>query len=114
LTHFLNREKIATLVSEDCYLLDHLSVGFLLGEHMRKTGHQAIGFADGAVWHSLSAIKQAHDQLHLLTRMRTSTTVLASQIELCEVLLVEISDIRRSLASDLQQTRGSHCSGILQ
>jgi hypothetical protein len=56
---------------------------------------------------SLSAIKQAHDQLHLLTGMATTATVLASQIELCDVLLIEISGIRRSLARDLNHTRGA-------
>jgi hypothetical protein len=54
---------------------------------------------------SLSAIKHAHDQLHRLTGMGTTATVLASQIELCDVLLVEISGIRSSLAKDLRYTR---------
>jgi hypothetical protein len=79
---------------------------------MRKTG-QAVVFSDGAVWRSLSAIKQAHSQLHLLAGMRTSPTVLASKIELCDVLLDEISGIRRSLARDLKQTRGPPASGHL-
>jgi hypothetical protein len=52
-------------------------------------------------------IKQAHDQLHLLTGMRTTATVLASQIELCDVLLVEISGIHSSLAKELNYTRGA-------
>jgi hypothetical protein len=55
---------------------------------------------------SLSAIKQAHDQLQLLTGMGTTGTVLAWQIQLCDVLLVEISGIRSSLARDLNHTRG--------
>jgi hypothetical protein len=80
---------------------------------MRNTS-QAIGFSDGAVWHSLSAIRHAHIQLHLLTGMRTSPTVLASQIELCDVLLVEISGIRSSLAKDLKETRQPPSSAILE
>jgi len=60
-----------------------------------------------ALGSSLSAIKQAHDQLHLLTGMDTTATVLASQIELCDALLVEISGIRSSLAKDLNYTRGA-------
>ena len=71
---------------------------------MRKAG-QAIGFRNGAVSHALSTIRHAHGQLHRLTGMRTSPTVLASQIELCDLLLVEISDIHESLARDLEQMR---------
>jgi hypothetical protein len=62
---------------------------------------------NGTLRSSLSAIKQAHDQLHFLTGMCTTATVLASQIELCDVLLVEISGIRSSLAKDLNYTRGA-------
>jgi hypothetical protein len=46
--------------------------------------------------------------------MRTSPTVLASQIELCDVLLVEISGIRSSLARDLKETRQPPSSAILE
>lgn len=77
---------------------------------MRKSG-QAIGLSDGAVSHALTAIRHAHGQLHRLTGMRTSPTVLASQIELCDLLLVEISDIHRSLAKDLERTRRPSMSG---
>ena len=56
---------------------------------------------------SLSAIKQAHDQLHLLTGVDTTATVLAWQIELCDVLLVEISGIRSGLAEDINHTRAA-------
>jgi hypothetical protein len=72
---------------------------------MTKNGH-VNGFADGALWNSLSAIKQAQIRLHLLTGMRASPSVLASQIELCDVLLLEISDIHSGLARDLKQTHG--------
>jgi hypothetical protein len=72
---------------------------------MRKNGH-VNGFSDGDLWNSLSAIRRAHIRLHLLTGKRTSPIVLASQIELCDVLLFEISGIRSSLVRDLKQTRG--------
>jgi hypothetical protein len=39
--------------------------------------------------------------------MDTKATVLASKIELCDVLLVEISGIRRSLAKDLNHARAA-------
>ena len=55
-----------------------------------------------ALGSSLSAIKQAHDQLRLLTGTATTATVLARQIELCDVLLVEISGIRSSLSKGSQ------------
>jgi hypothetical protein len=60
-----------------------------------------------ALHDSLSAIKQAHVQLHSLTGLCTTPTVLASRIELCDLLLVEISGIRSSLAKDLKHTRGA-------
>jgi hypothetical protein len=78
---------------------------------MRKSG-QAIGFGDGALVHSLTAIRHAHCQLHRLTGMRTSPTVLASQIELCDLLLIEISDIHRNLARDLEQMRRPSLSAV--
>jgi hypothetical protein len=70
-------------------------------------GRPLCGSCDGALRSSLSAIKQAHDELHFLTGMCTTATVLASQIELCDVLLVEISGIRSSLAKDLNYSRGA-------
>jgi hypothetical protein len=54
---------------------------------------------------SLSAIRESQVQLDVLTGMTTTANVLASQIELYDVLLVEISGIRSSLAKDLQRTR---------
>lgn len=69
---------------------------------MRKID-DVSGFCDCALRNSLGAIKQAHKQLHLLTGMGTTVTVLASQIELCDVLLVEISSIRSTLTKDLRQ-----------
>jgi hypothetical protein len=74
---------------------------------MRKIGPLLSGTCDCELRSSLTAIRQAHDQLHVLTGMCTTATVLASQIELCDVLLVEISGIRSSLAKDLNYSRGA-------
>jgi hypothetical protein len=63
-------------------------------------------FSDGALLNSLSAIKQAHNRIHFLTSMRASPSNLASQIELCDVLLAEISVVRTTLVKDLRQMRG--------
>lgn len=57
--------------------------------------------------HSLSAIKEAHIQLHLLTSSSTTPTALASRIQLCEVLLGEISGIRSNLAKSLKSRGGA-------
>ena len=73
---------------------------------MKKISDASSSYAC-ALGGSLSAIKQAHDQLHLLTGMATTARVLAWQIELCDVLLIEISGIRSSLARDLNHTRGA-------
>jgi len=81
--------------------------GFTMRKIGDVTGRYPSGSCDGTLRSSLSAIKQAHDQLHFLTGMCTTATVLASQIELCDVLLVEISGIRSSLAKDLNYTRGA-------
>ena len=54
---------------------------------------------------SLSIIRQTQVQLHALTDMTTTTNVLTTRIELCDVLLSEISGIRSSLAKDLRRTR---------
>jgi hypothetical protein len=54
---------------------------------------------------SLSALRQVQVQLHVMTGATTTANVLASQIELYDVLLVEISGIRYRLAEDLQRTR---------
>jgi hypothetical protein len=60
---------------------------------------------DGTLRNSLTAIKQAHIQLHVLTGMRPSPTVLASQIKLCDMLLIEISGIRSNLAREISNRR---------
>jgi len=67
---------------------------------------------DSGVGSCLTAIRQAQDRIHLLNGMRASPTVLASQIELCDVLLVEISDIRSSLVRDLRASRNSHSGTV--
>ena len=72
---------------------------------MRKTGHVNVS-ADCALGNSLNAIRQAHIQLHLLTDMGTSPALVASQIQLCDVLLVEIAGIHSSLARNLKQRHG--------
>lgn len=54
---------------------------------------------------SLSVIRQTHGRLHVLMGMTSTPNVLASRIELCDVLLVEISGIRNSLAKDLRYSR---------
>jgi hypothetical protein len=66
---------------------------------------------DCALRNSLSAIKQAHIQLHLLTARCMTPTILASRIELCDILLGEVSDIRTSLAKHLERTRGAAEAG---
>jgi hypothetical protein len=73
---------------------------------MRKTG-DASGSYECALRSSLSAIKLAHEQLRLLTCTGTTASVLAWQIELCDVLLVEIAGIRNRLAKDLNCARGA-------
>ena len=50
---------------------------------------------------SLSTIKEARVRLDVLTGMSTTATMLASQIELCDVLLIVISSIRSTLVRDL-------------
>jgi hypothetical protein len=74
---------------------------------MRKISNagDANDSSKGALGSSLTAIKQAHDQFHVLTSMGTTASVLASQIELCNVLLVEITGIRSSLVNDLNHSR---------
>ena len=74
---------------------------------MSKLGGYSSMPVDGAVRGSLSAIRKAHLQLDLMTRPSTTETAIASQIQLCNVLLAEISGIRSCLAIDLQHARRS-------
>ena len=72
---------------------------------MRKIADPSNNHFDCAVEESLSTIKKAHVRLHLLTDTTATATFLASQIQLCDVLLDEISDIHTNLARDLKYTR---------
>lgn len=72
---------------------------------MRKISHPSKKYFDGAVLDSLSTIKEAHVQLRSLTGTSATAALLDSQIQLCELLLDEISGIHASLAKDLHRTR---------
>jgi hypothetical protein len=71
---------------------------------MRNVNRPAEPF-DCTLLSSLNAIRRAQVKLDQLTGMCTTASVLASQIELREALLVQISDIRHSLAKELKLTR---------
>jgi hypothetical protein len=72
---------------------------------MQKIADPSKKCFDRVVRDSLSTIKEAHVQLHLLTGTSATAALLASQIELCDVLLDEISGIHSNLARDLKHTR---------
>lgn len=76
-----------------------------MGIIMRKIGGCSNGPVEGSLRDSLITIRQAHVQLHLMARQKITPTVIASQIELCDVLLGEISEIRSCLANDLRHTQ---------
>jgi hypothetical protein len=78
---------------------------------MQKLDHGTRAHVS-AVRHSLSAIKKAHVQLDL-TNASNSPTELASQIQLCDVLLFEISGIRSNLAKRIKGER-SGLRGVRQ
>ena len=59
---------------------------------------------DCAVRGSLNTIKEAHVRLHVLNGKHITMAALASQIKLCDLLLLEISGIHRGLARDLERT----------
>lgn len=71
---------------------------------MKKMDHVSQADA-GSLLHSISAIKEAHNQLDLLTSSSATATALASQIQLCDVLLYEISGVRSRLAKHLKTRR---------
>ncbi len=71
---------------------------------MRKISDPSNKRFDCAIRDSLSTIKEAHVQLHLLTGTSATAALLASQIELYDMLLDEISGIHTSLARDLKHT----------
>ena len=72
---------------------------------MRKIADPPNKGFDCAVRNSLTAIKETHVQLHLLTGKSATAALIASQIELYDVLLDEISGIHTSLASYLKHPR---------
>jgi hypothetical protein len=72
---------------------------------MRKISYPSKKCFDAAVLDSLSAIKEAHVQLRSLTGTSATATLLASQIQLYDFLLDEISGIHTNLARDLKRAR---------
>ncbi|WP_145927414.1 hypothetical protein [Bradyrhizobium neotropicale] len=71
---------------------------------MTKISHLAAS-SSCPVSDALSIIRQTQVQLHALTDASATANVLTTRIELCDVLLGEISGIRSSLAKDLRRTR---------
>jgi hypothetical protein len=72
---------------------------------MRKIADPSNKHFDYTVRDSLGAIKEAHIRLHVLAGTSATAALLASQIEIYDVLLDEISGIHTSLARDLKHTR---------
>lgn len=72
---------------------------------MREIGHPSNELANCAVGGSLNTARDAYAQLQLLTGGLSSPATLASQIELFDVLLVEISGIRSGFAMEIQHVR---------
>ena len=71
---------------------------------MRKIADHSNQSIDCAVRDSLSTIRATHVRLQRLNGTRATTALLASKIDLYDVLLDEISGIHTSLARDLQHT----------
>ena len=71
---------------------------------MRKLADYSSQSVDCAVRDSLSTIRATHVRLQRLNGTRATTDLLASKINLYDVLLDEISGIHTSLARDLQNT----------
>ena len=76
-----------------------------MGEEMRKIDNTSGKSFDCTVRNSLSAIRATHVRLHLLSGTCATAALLASQIELYEVLLDEISGIHTNLAKDIEHAR---------
>ena len=72
---------------------------------MRKISDPSKTRFDGAVFDSLSTIRETHFQLRLLTDTSATPALIASQIELYDLLLGEVSGIHASLAKDLKHAR---------
>jgi len=71
---------------------------------MRKVADHSNKSIDCTVRDSLSTIRATHVRLHRLNGTRATTDLLASKINLYDVLLDEISGIHTSLARDLRHT----------
>jgi hypothetical protein len=71
---------------------------------MRKICDPCKKYFDYAVLDSLNTIKEARIQLRLLSGTSATAAVLASQIQLYDLLLDEISGIHAGLARDLKHT----------
>jgi hypothetical protein len=76
-----------------------------MGLKTRKTGPCCEHSRNCAVCNSLKTIKEAHGRLHLLNGTCTTAAAVASQIELFDVLLGEITDIQTQLARDILHAR---------
>ena len=61
---------------------------------------------DLTLQNSLNAIRKAQRKLDRLTNAPLTPTALESRIELCEILLSNISSIQCNLAEDLHDARG--------
>jgi hypothetical protein len=72
---------------------------------MRKIADPSDNSFDCSVRDSLSTIRATHVRLHLLNGTCATAALLASQIELYDILLDRISGIHTSLAKDLEHTR---------
>ena len=71
---------------------------------MRKIVDHSSASVDCTVRESLSTIRETHVRLHRLNGTPATTALLASKINLYDVLLDEISGIHTCLARDLQHT----------
>jgi hypothetical protein len=71
---------------------------------MRTDGILSTKSLDSALRESLSTIKEIQAQLHLQNGSCTTAAGLTSQIELCDILLAEISGIQANLATGLKNT----------
>ena len=71
---------------------------------MRKNADHSNKSIDCTVRDSLSTIRATHVRLHRLNDTRATTDLLASKIDLYDVLLGEISGIHTSLARGLRHT----------
>jgi hypothetical protein len=72
---------------------------------MRRGGVSSEKCSNGSLRDSLITIKETQAQLHLQNGICTTAAMLASKIELCDILLAEISSVHASLAKGLKGTR---------